>query len=227
MSPANRADSRADAPADAPAGTVTDALRQDILGGRFEPGDRLLEVALAEDYAVGRAAVRSALIELAAEGLVEREANRGAAVRRISIAEAIQITEARSVLESLIAAAAARHAGPAEHAELRQVIADMETVADDDHSGAYSELNALLHRRLREMSGHRIAAELVANLRDRAVHHQYRLALMPGRARVSLEQHRTIVDAVCAGDEAAAAAAMGGHLQSVIEVLSRWGDAPR
>ena len=84
---------------------ITDDLRSDILAGVFPPGDRLVELHLSERYAVGRASVRSALVELATEGLVDRAANRGATVRRISIAEAIQITEARAALESLIAAA--------------------------------------------------------------------------------------------------------------------------
>lgn len=209
------------------ADSVTDTLRQAILNGRFEPGDRLLEVALAEEYAVGRAAIRSALVELTSGGLVEREANRGATVRRISVAEAIQITEARAVLESLIAARTARNASADNHTELRQMISDMEAAVGDGQSQAYSELNGHLHLRIREMSGHLIASQLVANLRDRAAHHQYRLALMPGRPDESLEEHRAIVEAVASGDEDAAAQAMHDHLHSVIDVLSRWGDAPR
>ncbi len=205
--------------------TITTELRDDILSGQFAPGDRLLEIQLAEQYNCGRAAVRSALVALTTEGLVEREENRGATVRRISITEAIQITQARSVLESLIAAQAAREATNEDHAELRVIIEQMRTAVGNDEGNDYSKLNALLHRRLREMSGHEIAAELVANLRNRAAHHQYRLAVMPGRSADSLEQHAAIVDAVVAGDEAAAARAMTTHLESVIEVLHRWGDA--
>ena len=205
--------------------TVTDELRSDILSGKLEPGDRLLEIQLADQYSCGRAAIRSAIVTLTSEGLVEREANRGATVRRISITEAIQITEARSALESLIAAQAARIAGEAEHRELRTVIDDMREAVGSGNARAYSDLNAVLHRRLREMSDHEIASQLVANLRNRAAHHQYRLAVMPGRPEESLEQHAAIVDAVVAGDEAAAAHAMTTHLQSVIDVLNRWGDA--
>lgn len=205
--------------------SITDELRRDILNGRFEPGDRLLEVPLAEQYQCGRAAVRSAIVELRSEGLVDHEANRGATVRRISVTEAIQITEARAALESLIAAQAARNATSDDHAELTGIISRMRETVGQEQSRGYSDLNAELHRRLREMSGHDIAAHLVANLRDRAAHHQYRLALMPGRANESLGQHAAIVDAVVAGDEDGAAKAMRQHLQSVIEVLGRWGDA--
>jgi len=209
-----------------PATSVTDDLRRDILNGRFAPGDRLLEVPLAEHYQCGRAAVRSALVELKSEGLVEREANRGAAVRRISITEAIQITEARAALEGLIAAQAATHATENDRAELREIIADMRSAVAEDRSRDYSDLNARFHRRLREMSGHAIASELVANLRNRAAHHQYRLSLMPGRPSESVEQHAAIADAVITGDADAAGDAMREHLRSVVEVLGRWGDAP-
>lgn len=205
--------------------TITNDLRADILAGHFSPGDRLLEIALAERYDCGRAAVRAALVELAAEGLVEREANVGAKVRRVSVDEAIQITEARAALESLIAGRAAAEADDAERAELQDLIADMRAAVAEGRAAVYSDLNAVLHRRIREMSGHSIAADLVGNLRNRAAHHRYRLALMPGRPEESLEQHAAIVDAIVCGDASRASAAMGEHLASVIDVLSRWGDA--
>lgn len=205
--------------------TVTDSLRDDILSGTFEPGDRLLETPLSEQYSCGRAAIRAALIALVAEGLVDRELNRGATVRRISVQEAVKVTEARSALESLIAAHAARHATADDRAELSQVIEDMRAAVSSDDGHHYSELNRTLHRRLREVSGHDVAAELVANLRNRAAHHQYRLTAMPGRSAVSLEQHATIVAAVVAGDERGASEAMAAHLGSVVDVLQSWGDA--
>ena len=82
--------------------TVTDDLRSDILSGRFEPGDRLLEIQLAEQYSCGRAAIRSALVALTSEGLVEREANRGATVRRITVTEARRCSTGRPVRGSMV-----------------------------------------------------------------------------------------------------------------------------
>ncbi len=205
---------------------VTDNMRRDILSGRFGPGDRLLEISLAEDYSCGRAAIRSALVVLASEGLVEREANRGATVRRISVTEAIQITEARAALECLVARQAAINASNEDRAELDAIVADMRIAVDDSDGVAYSSLNASLHRRLREMSGHAVASQLIENLRNRAAHHQYRLAAMPGRSAVSLEQHAAIVDAIKRGQPAAAEEAMAAHLRSVLDVLTSWGDVP-
>jgi DNA-binding GntR family transcriptional regulator len=204
--------------------TVTDQLRDEILDGVFPPGERLVELNLSQRYGVGRAAIRAALVELDTEGLVDRAANRGATVRRISLDEAIEIAEARGLLEGLVARYAATNATETERIELHSMIDDMTTAVEGGDQLAYSKLNARLHRRLREISRHDIANELVANLRNRAAHHQYRLALMPGRSDISLPQHAAIVDAVVRGDPEAAEEAMHQHLASVAEVLHQWAE---
>ena len=112
-----------------------------------------------------------------------------------------------------------------DRAELVAIVDRMRDAVGAGRSSDYSELNRTLHRRLREASGHAVAADLVANLRNRAAHQQYRLAVMPGRAAESLEQHAAIVDAVVAGDAVAASEAMDRHLASVIDVLRRWGES--
>jgi DNA-binding GntR family transcriptional regulator len=205
--------------------SIADELRADIVDGVFPAGERLIESQLCERYSCGRAVARAALVQLESEGLVVRQPNRGATVRRISVAEAIEITEARAALERLIAGRAARNAADDDKAELQAIVVEMRDAVSDHDNARYSELNRLLHLRLREIGRHAIASDLVHNLRNRAVSHQYRLAMMPGRPAASLEQHAAIVDAVVAGDEQAAADAMDEHLGSVIDVLNRWGDA--
>ena len=204
--------------------TPTGRLRVDILKGTFAPGERLIEVALADRYSVGRGAVRAALVELRAEGLVDMEANRGAVVRRIGLEEAIEIAEARKVLEALLAARAASNKDPAAKETLLEIVEEMrDSVAAADNA-RYSKLNRLLHGRIWEISQHRVAKDLVANLRDRSAHHQFRLAVMPGRSEESLQQHIAIVDAIVAGNAQDAEDAMRDHLESVIQVLGRWSD---
>ncbi|MAT04235.1 MAG: GntR family transcriptional regulator [Acidimicrobiaceae bacterium] len=206
---------------------VSDQLRNDILSGDFPPGERLIELQLTERYGVGRAAIRAAIVELSAEGLVVHETNRGAAVRRVPIEEAIEIAEAREVLEGLLARRAAERAGDDERAELSQIVAEMRAAVSDNRQADYSELNRLLHRRIREISGHQTASQLVANLRNRGAHHQFRLATMPGRSSDSLVQHAAIVEAIVDGDGERAAEAMRLHLLSVRDVLVSWVEQPR
>lgn len=203
---------------------VTGALRGDILDGIYAPGERLVELALAERYDAGRATIRSALVELATEGLIDREANRGATVRQLRLHEAIQITEARSALESLIAACAAHHATEDERDELNMLELRMRDAVGREAWVEYSDLNAILHRRIREIGRHEVAGDLVAMLRNRSARHQYRLALMPGRPAESIEQHAAIIRAIVRGDAAGASATMASHLLSVIDVLRHWDD---
>ena len=206
---------------------VSDQLRNDILNGDFPPGERLIELQLTDRYGVGRAAIRSAIVELGAEGLVVHETNRGATVRRVPIEEAIEIAEAREVLEGLLARRAAERATDQDRNELSQIVTDMRAAVSSNRQADYSELNRVLHRRIREISGHSTASELVANLRNRGAHHQFRLATMPGRSGDSLPQHVDIVEAIVAGDGDAAAEAMRVHLSSVQEVLGSWVEQPR
>ena len=202
--------------------SVADRLRNDILKRHFPPGERLIELQLSERYDVGRAAIRAALVELEAEGLVLRETNRGATVRRVTVAEAVEISEARAALESLVARRAAERATDADRRELRALLDQMTAAVDADDRAGYSKLNRTLHASLPRIARHQVAADLIANLRNRAVHHQFQLAVMPGRAAESLGQHRAIVDAVVAGDGEAAERAMLAHLASVIDTLRQW-----
>src|ERR1700756_2765574 len=82
-------------------------LRKAIVSGELLPGERLLEEDLSARLGLGRAAVRMALVRLEHDGLVQRERNRGARVRRVSESEAVEILEARASLEGLAAGHAA------------------------------------------------------------------------------------------------------------------------
>jgi len=203
---------------------ATQLLRDDILSGHFLPGVRLVEVQLAERYEVGRAAIRSAIVELSAEGLVVHETNRGATVRQVPIEAAIEIAQSRAVLEGLLARFAAERADDAERTELQAIAESMRIAVETDDRPTYSELNRVFHRRVREIARHSIASELVANLRHRGAQQEFQLSRVPGRSSVSLPQHEAIVQAIVDGDGDAAEAAMHDHLASVQEALRAWVD---
>jgi DNA-binding GntR family transcriptional regulator len=198
---------------------VAEAVRAAILRGEFAPGQRLIEADLCERFGASRFAVRAALADLSAQGLVEFQRNRGARVREISLGEAIEITEVRKLLEGLEAARAAQRVTTAQAATLRGIAGDMRTAVRRAELLRYSELNASLHTAIRDIAAHETSARLLRQLRDQTVRHQFSLSLVPGRPAVSLPQHEAIVAAVTARDPAAAERAMHDHLQSVIEAL--------
>ena len=122
--------------------TVAGALRAAILRGEFAPRQRLVEADLCERFGTSRFIVRAALQDLSAQGLVEFQRNRGARVREISLAEAIEITEVRKLLEGLEAARAAERVTTAEAAMLRSIVTDMRAAVAWAELLRYSELNA-------------------------------------------------------------------------------------
>jgi DNA-binding GntR family transcriptional regulator len=157
---------------------------------------------------------------LASEGLVDVQRHRGARVRIIPLAEAIEITEVRRLLEGLIAARAAERATRGEVGELRQVIKEMREAVAAAELMRYSDANARLHGLVRRIGAHQTATGILERLRAQMVRHQFTLALVPGRPSVSLAQHERIVAAIAARDPQQAEAAMLDHITSVIESLS-------
>jgi DNA-binding GntR family transcriptional regulator len=198
---------------------VTEALRVAILAGEYAPKQRLVEIDLCERFGTTRFILRSALQELAAQGLVEFQRNRGARVRDVSLAEAIEITQVRILLEGMLAARAAERATKSDVVMLRRLIKDMRTAVQKSELLVYSDLNAQLHRAIRDIAAHETASRLLRQLRDQTVRHQFTLSLVPGRPTVSLPQHEAIVAAIAARDPEQAEQAMHHHLQSVIEAF--------
>jgi DNA-binding GntR family transcriptional regulator len=179
------------------------ALHAAIVAGELSPGERLIEEELAERLGVSRGAVREAILRLGHEGLVVRERNRGARVRRFTVDEAVEILEARAALESLAAGYAALRRTEDEARELVSLVDEMETLRAGGELLAMSERNAVMHRRILEISGHAIARDICARL----------------RSQKSLAEHRRIVTAIAAGDRPAAEQAMREHLTSVAATL--------
>jgi DNA-binding GntR family transcriptional regulator len=200
-------------------GDVLAAIRDAITQGEFAPNQRLVEADLSEQFGASRSGVRSALFELANEGLVERVQNRGARVRAVTLDEAIEISEVRMVVEGLCAAKAAEHITDEEITELRALGTAMRTAVADGHVLRYSELNQTLHLRVLQISGQSTASGVLERLRAQNVRHQFRLALVPGRPDVSLAEHLAIIDEICARAPEAAERAARRHLLSVIAAL--------
>jgi DNA-binding GntR family transcriptional regulator len=199
---------------------VREQIRTAILRGEYAPRQRLIEADLCDHFGASRFLVRAALQDLAAQGLVEFQRNKGARVRAVSLDEAIEITEVRMLLEGFIAARAAERVSKKEAQALRQIATEMRAAVEAGELTRYSELNVSLHSTLREMAAHHITAELLEQLRALTIRHQFTLSLVPGRSAVSLPQHEAIVAAVADGNPAAAEEAMRAHLRSVVDAFA-------
>src|SRR5690625_2749384 len=200
--------------------SLTEQLRQDIVSGNLVPHQRLIEADVADEHDASRGEVRLALNELITEGLVERIPNRGARVRKVSLAEAIEITEVRAAVESLCAGKAAEKVTDAQADELREIGAAMQQAVDRGARDEYSSLNRKLHTLIIEIADQQTAAQTIARLRGQAIRYHFQLSSQPDRPKISLPQHLVIIEAICGRDPQAAAAAMQEHLDSVAAAIA-------
>jgi DNA-binding GntR family transcriptional regulator len=198
---------------------VTAALREAIIGGKFMPSERLIEIELATRFKTNRVQIRTALSKLESEGLVVSEPNRGARVRVVTAEEALEITEARAMMEVLVAAKAAERATDEDVAKLQAVLAHMRAAIAAGDLLAYSNLNGELHTEFRRIARHATATRILALLNSQVVRFQFRAILIPGRAAKSMAEHEAIVDAIKAHDAERARLAMTRHLGGVVDAL--------
>ncbi len=183
------------------------------------PGQRLVEPELADRFDVTRTGVRAALIDLAAEGLVERAPHRSSRVRVVPPTELVAITECRMVLEGLCAAKAAADPVEGQLAALEDLGAALTKAAEAGDLPTYSELDIELHACVREFSGQRAAVELLDRLSTRPMPERLRSLSRPGRLRQSLREHLAVIEAITARDPRAAEEAARAHLRQVVATL--------
>src|SRR3974390_2333240 len=101
---------------------VLQELRQSIISGRLNPGERLVEREIIAMMGVSRTVIREALRQLESEGLVAIVPNKGPVVRSLTIEEAQDLYAIRAVLEGLAARLFTEHAEPSEIQELEEAL---------------------------------------------------------------------------------------------------------
>jgi DNA-binding GntR family transcriptional regulator len=203
------------------AASLLDTLRMAIYHGELTPGQRLIEAEVASRYEASRGAVREALALLSNEGLVVRERNRGARVRPVSIEEAIEVTEARAVLEGLCAAKAAAVITARGRRDLRALSSPMTDAVRKNDILAYNQTTRQVHIRVREIAKQTTVSTLLDRLGYQGMRYHFHVTLLPGRLAHGLKEHLAIIEAVCSGDQDSAEKAMREHLFSVAEALRR------
>lgn len=168
------------------------------MSGTLQPGNRLIELKIAAEFATSQAPVREAIRELEALGVVESIPNKGARVRTISNDELRQLYDVRAQLESYAAMLVTQTAAPIK-SRLKQAFREMKSAARDSDSIAFASSNSLFHRIIVEASGNLVLLELWETLNV-----QSRTMTNVTRSRRNLmllaDSHLPIIDAISAGD---------------------------
>ena len=190
-----------------------DVILHGILTGMLPSGKRLKEIPLANALGVGRTPVREALMRLETDGFVTSEPRVGMVVAGNTVESLSEIYEVNEVLDGFAAQLAARYARSSDLAAMRAVLVEL-AVATQRHEIDIPRLRAL-NSRFHELI--HIAARN-DQLRRQLRHLLNLIRLSPvsayaveGRAEESLAEHRAILDAIAAGDEARASELASDH----------------
>lgn len=191
---------------------LKEALEDRILTGEIRPGERLDEVALAQEFNVSRTPVRQALFALAATGLVEHIPRRGAFAAEVGPQQLSEMFEVIAELEALCARNCARRATRRDLDQLADLHRLCAGAAKSGDSDAYYYANEKFHEAIRVIGGNRFLHAEVDRLQKRLS--AYRRVQLRALDRIasSLDEHERIVTAIRAGDSPAAASAMRAHV---------------
>jgi len=203
---------------------VVEAIRQGIMKDHLVPGQRLVEAELCKLLGASRGTVRSALMDLVHEGLVERIANRGARVRVVGLDEALQIAEVRLAVESLCVARAAERITDKEIEQLRGLAKQLKERSEHGDIHGFAETTHEVFETYLRIADQPVAQEVLERLRAQNTRHRYRLTYRAGRARVALPYWLDIIDAICKRDPAAARRALQRHTENVQQTMKTLAD---
>lgn len=218
---------------------VFDHLLAGIKSGRLAPGDALpSERSLMKSLGVGRPAVREALQSLERMGLIQIRHGERARVSEPSFGHMIEgmgetmrhllvhspaslehLKEARATFEREMARIAARKRTEGDIARLRETVADQEAALSDP--GRFRMLDGRFHREVAAISGNPIWPAVSEALFGWLSQFHVDLVAVPGLERLTLEEHRQILDAIERRAPEAAGQAMADHLNRANDLYRR------
>lgn len=198
---------------------VFESMRDAILSGVLEPGERLMEIQLAEEMGVSRTPVREAIRKLELENFVVMIPRKGAYVAGVSSKDVADVFEIRSALEGLAAGLAAERITEDELEQMERVLfyranaegeMDLEQIVKSD-----TDFHALVY----SASRNERLIQILANLREQIQRFRATSLAVPGRNKLALEEHRMIVEALRKHDSEEAQSLAMAHIVTAENVM--------
>ena len=190
-------------------------LADEIVRGILPPGTGLDETEIAQRFNVSRTPVREALRQLAASGLVDSRAHRGAVVARPSPVRLTGMFEAMAELEALCAGLAAERMPPVERQALEAVHEELRLLSHAGNPERFHDVNERFHNAIYGGSQNGYIAEITLATRVRVQPFRRAQFRNLGRMAKSHREHDRVVVAIMRGDRVGAATAMREHIELV------------
>lgn len=191
---------------------VFQTLRQAILRGEIRPGERLMEIHLAQKLGVSRTPVREAIRMLELEGLVTTIPRRGAVVADITVSDMEDVLEVRLALEELAVQIVCKRLTKEQLDELKGLAAGFRRTLDGDDVGECAQADMAFHEAIYNATGNKRLVQILNNLREQM--YRYRMEYLKDRSshQVLAEEHAEILQALEDRDEQKALEATRRHI---------------
>lgn len=179
---------------------VFKTLRNAIVHGEFEPGERLMEVTLAKRLGVSRTPVREAMRMLELEGLVVMIPRRGAEVARITAKDLSDALEIRVALEDLAAGLACRRIDDDGRARLRQVCDDFKRAVNSKVIPEIVDADVAFHNAIMDVTNNQRLINMAQSLREQV--YRYRVEYVKDLSYHDklVAEHEALMNAILDGD---------------------------
>lgn len=199
---------------------VFQTLRQAILRGELQPGERLMEIHLADKLGVSRTPIREAIRKLELEGLVLMIPRKGAEVAEITEKSLRDVLEVRGSLEELAVELACERITEEQLEELKHCASGFETALKDGDITEYAEADVKFHDVIYHATENVKLIQLLYNFREQM--YRYRVEYLK-RTEVHqslLDEHQRIIDSIGKRDKEAAKQAIRNHVDNQVEKVA-------
>jgi DNA-binding GntR family transcriptional regulator len=193
---------------------VTDSLREAILHGHFEAGEKLNQAAIAQELKVSRTPIREALKRLESEGFVEIRPHRGAFISKVSPQDVQEVYQVRQLLEVDVVRRVTPIIPDEVLDELERLLTLRQSELKAGDSNKYYDNDTHFHDTILSFTENDLVKEILGSLSNRIIRVRRYVLLHPDPTLLaSIDEHHAILQAMRQRDPEAAAEAMGVHLE--------------
>ncbi len=193
---------------------VFNTLRKAILTGELKPGERLMEIHLANKLGVSRTPIREAIRKLELEGLVTMIPRRGAEVAQITEKSLKDVLEVRRALDALCAELACTRITDAEMDHLKEACAEFEKATQQKDVAVIAKADVALHDIIVAATGNQRLVQLVNNLAEQMYRYRFEYIKDKSQHEKLIEEHRIIYESILNKNCEAAARAAKLHIDN-------------
>lgn len=198
---------------------VFNTLRQAILRGELKPGERLMEIQLANKLGVSRTPIREAIRKLELEGLVLMIPRKGAEVAEITEKSLRDVLEVRRALEELAVRLACDKITGEEIRELRTAAEEFSTIQKDGDVTKIAEADVRFHDVIYVATENQKLIQLLSNLREQMYRYRVEYLKRSDFHEQLIAEHKKIIETIEKKQKDAAAKVVCQHIDNQVEAV--------